>query len=67
MQSKEAQCFSILVHEPTGPATLDRPKFNPDLEDVPGIYHEFADVFSKQKADTVEFSTLYFTSFCYDL
>ena len=33
--------------------TSDKPKFNPDLKDVPGIYHESADVFSKQKADTL--------------
>jgi hypothetical protein len=53
MQSEEAQCFSILTHEPLKPEPPDKPKFNPDLKDVPEIYHEFADVFSRQKADTL--------------
>jgi hypothetical protein len=50
MQSEGAQCFLILAHEPLKP---DKPKFNPDLKDVPEVYHEFADVFSRQKADTL--------------
>jgi Reverse transcriptase (RNA-dependent DNA polymerase) len=53
MQSEGAQCFSILAHEPLKPNFFDKPKFNPDLKDVPEVYHEFADVFSKQKADTL--------------
>ena len=51
MQLEGVECFSILTHEPIDSATLDKPKFNPDLKDVPEIYHEFADVFSNQKAD----------------
>ena len=53
MQSKGVECFSILIHEPIDSTTSDKPKFNPDLEGVPGIYHKFVDVFSKQKADTL--------------
>jgi Reverse transcriptase (RNA-dependent DNA polymerase) len=53
MQSEGAQCFSILAHEPLKPDFSDKPKFNPDLKDVPEVYHEFADVFSRQKADTL--------------
>jgi Retroviral aspartyl protease len=53
MQSEGAQCFSILAHEPLKPNSSDKPKFNPDLKDVPEVYHEFADVFSRQKADTL--------------
>jgi hypothetical protein len=52
MQSEGAQCFSILAHEPLKPDPPDKPKFDPDLKDVPEVYHEFADVFSRQKADT---------------
>jgi hypothetical protein len=53
MQSEGAQCFSILAHEPLKPDSSDKPKLNPDLKDVPGVYHEFADVFSRQKANTL--------------
>jgi hypothetical protein len=53
MQSEGAQCFSILAHEPLKPDSSDKPKFNPDLKDVSEVYHEFADVFSRQKADTL--------------
>jgi hypothetical protein len=53
MQSEGAQCFSILAHEPLQPDSSDKPKFNPDLKDVPEVYHESADVFSRQKADTL--------------
>jgi RNase H-like domain found in reverse transcriptase/Reverse transcriptase (RNA-dependent DNA polymerase)/Integrase zinc binding domain len=53
MQSEEAQCFSILAHEPLKPDPPNKPKFNPDLKDVPEVYHEFADVFSRQKANTL--------------
>ena len=53
MQSEGAQCFSITTHDPMDPRIFDKPKFNPDLDQVPEIYHEFADVFSKQKADTL--------------
>jgi hypothetical protein len=53
MQSKGAQCFPILAHEPLKPDFSNKPKFNPDLKDVPEVYHEFADVFSRQKADTL--------------
>jgi Reverse transcriptase (RNA-dependent DNA polymerase) len=53
MQSEGAQCFSILAHEPLKPDSSEKPKFNPDLENVPEVYHEFADVFSRQKADTL--------------
>ena len=49
MQSEGAQCFSIMAHEPIGPTTSDRPKFNPDLEGVPGIDQKFADVFLNRK------------------
>jgi Reverse transcriptase (RNA-dependent DNA polymerase) len=53
MQSEGAQCFSILAHEPLKPDSSEKLKFNPDLKDVPEVYHEFADVFSRQKADTL--------------
>jgi hypothetical protein len=53
MQSEGAQCFSILAHEPLKPDSPDKPKFNPNLIDVPEVYHEFSDVFSRQKADTL--------------
>jgi hypothetical protein len=53
MQSEGAQCFSILAHEPLKPDPPNKPKFNPDLKDVPEVYHKFADVFSRQKADTL--------------
>jgi hypothetical protein len=53
MQSEGAQCFSILAHEPLKPNSSDKPKFNLDLKDVPEVYHEFSDVFSRQEADTL--------------
>jgi hypothetical protein len=53
MQLEGAQCFLILAHEPLKPNPPDKPKFNPGLKDVPEVYHEFADVFSRQKADTL--------------
>jgi hypothetical protein len=53
MQSEGAQCLSILAHEPLQPDSSNKPKFNPDLKDVPEVHHEFADVFSRQKADTL--------------
>jgi hypothetical protein len=53
MQSEGAQCFSILAHEPLKPDPPNKLKFNPDLKDVPEVYHEFSDVFSRQKADTL--------------
>jgi hypothetical protein len=53
MQSEEAQCFSILAREPLKPDSSNKPKCNPDLKDVPEVYHEFADVFSRQKANTL--------------
>jgi hypothetical protein len=53
MQSEGAQCFSILAHEPLKPDSPDKLKLNPDLKDVPEVYYEFADVFSRQKADTL--------------
>jgi hypothetical protein len=53
MQSEGAQCFSILAYEPLKPDSPDKLKFNPDLKDVPEVYHEFADVFSRQKSNTL--------------
>jgi hypothetical protein len=53
MQSEGAECFSILAHEPLKPDPPDKPKFNPNLKDVPEVYHKFSDVFSRQKADTL--------------
>jgi hypothetical protein len=53
MQSEGAQYLSILAHEPFKPDSSEKPKFNPDLKDVPEVYHEFADVFSRQKANTL--------------
>jgi hypothetical protein len=53
MQLEGAQCFSILAHEPLKHDPPNKPKFNPDLKDVPEVYHEFADVFSRQIADTL--------------
>jgi hypothetical protein len=53
MQSEGAQCFSILAHEPLKPNPPNKPKFNPDLKNIPEVYHKFADVFSRQKADTL--------------
>jgi hypothetical protein len=47
MQSEGAQCFSVLAHKPLKPDPSNKPKFNPNLDDVPKVYHEFADVFSK--------------------
>jgi hypothetical protein len=47
MQSEGAQCFSILAHEPLKPDSPDKLKFNPNLKDVPEVYHKFADVFSR--------------------
>jgi hypothetical protein len=47
MQSEGAQCFSILAHEPLKHDPPNKPKFNPDLKDLPEVYHEFADVFSR--------------------
>jgi hypothetical protein len=42
MQSEGAQCLSILAHEPLKPDPPNKLKFNPDLKDVPEVYHEFA-------------------------
>jgi hypothetical protein len=53
MQLEGAQCFSILAHEPLKHDPSDKLKFNPDLKNVPEVYHEFADVFSRQRADTL--------------
>jgi hypothetical protein len=53
MQLEGAQCFSILAHKPHKPDSPDKPMFNPDLKDVSEVYYEFADVFSKKKADTL--------------
>jgi hypothetical protein len=53
MQLEGAQCFSILAHKPLKPGSSNKPRFHPDLKDVPEVYHEFADVFSRQKADTL--------------
>jgi hypothetical protein len=53
MQMEGAQCFSILAHEPLKPDPFNKAKFNPDLKDVPEVYHEFANVFSRQKANTL--------------
>jgi hypothetical protein len=53
MQSEGAQCFSILAHEPLKPDPPNKPKFNPSLKDVPEVNHEFADVSSRQKANTL--------------
>jgi hypothetical protein len=53
MQSEGAQCFSILAHEPLKPNPPNKPKFNPDLKNIPEVYHKFADVFSRRKADTL--------------
>jgi hypothetical protein len=53
MQSEGALCLSILAHEPLKPDSSNKSKFNPDLKNVPKVYHEFADVFSRQKADTL--------------
>jgi hypothetical protein len=53
MQSEGAQFFSILAHEPLKPDFPDKLKFNSNLKDVPEVYHEFADVFSSKKADTL--------------
>jgi hypothetical protein len=53
MQLEGAQCFSILAYEPLKPNFPDKPKFNPSLKDVPKVYYKFADVFSRQKANTL--------------
>jgi hypothetical protein len=53
MQSEGAHCFSILAYDPLKPNPSDKPKFNPDLKDVPEVYYEFSDVFSRQKANTL--------------
>jgi hypothetical protein len=53
MQSEGAQCFLILAHELLKPDPSNKPKFNPDLKNVAEVYHKFADVFSRQKANTL--------------
>jgi hypothetical protein len=53
MQSEGAQCFLILAHEPLKPNPPDKLKFNLDLKDEPKVYHELADVFFRQKADSL--------------
>jgi hypothetical protein len=53
IQSEGAQCSLILAHEPLKPDPPDKPKFDPDLKDVPEVYHKFADFFSREKADTL--------------
>jgi hypothetical protein len=53
MQSEGAQCFLILAHQPLKPDPPDKPKFNPNLKNVPEVHHKFADLFSRQKADTL--------------
>jgi hypothetical protein len=53
MHSEGAQCFSILAHKPLKPDPSNKLKFNSDLKDVPEVYHKFADVFSRQKGDTL--------------
>jgi hypothetical protein len=45
----KALLISILTHEPLRPDPFNKPKFNPDLKDVPEVYHEFADVFLGRK------------------
>jgi Reverse transcriptase (RNA-dependent DNA polymerase) len=42
--------WAILAHESLEPDSSEKPEF---LKDVPEVYHEFADVFSRQKADTL--------------
>jgi hypothetical protein len=49
MYSEGAQYSLILAHKPLKPDPPNKPKLNPDLEDVPEVYHEFADVFSRPK------------------
>ena len=60
LHAEGAQCFSISLHNPyettisaASISSNDPSTPNPDLEGVPKIYHEFSDVFSKKKADTL--------------
>ena len=54
LRQEGARCFSLSAHYPfeaSGRAAST--SVDSDLEDVPEMYHEFSDVFSKGKADTL--------------
>ena len=61
LQSEGAQCFSISVHclyeatcaAASSSSSCSNSDPNLDLEGVPHFYHEFSDIFSKKKADTL--------------
>ena len=57
LKTEGTRCFSISVHNPikakSRSATASSRSEQSNLEDVPKLYHNFADVFSKTKADTL--------------
>ena len=57
LKMEGSRCYSISVHKPLEgkghSATTSSGSKGSDLEGVPKLYHEFADVFSKAKADTL--------------
>ena len=57
LKNEGARCFSISVHNPieakSRSATASSGSEESNLEGVPKLYHDFADVFSKSKADTL--------------
>ena len=52
-----SRCYSISVHKPLEAkghsVTASSRSKGSNMEGVPKLYHEFADVFSKAKADTL--------------
>ena len=57
LKMEGSRCYSISVHKPLEAkgcsATTSSGSEGSDVEGVPKLYHEFADVFSKAKADTL--------------
>ena len=57
LKMEGSRCYSISVHKPLEAkgcsATTSSRYEGSDMEGVPKLYHEFADVFSKAKADTL--------------
>jgi Retroviral aspartyl protease len=57
LKTEGTRCYSISVHESieakSRSATASSGSFRSNMEGVPDLYHGFADVFSKVKADTL--------------
>ena len=57
LKMEGSRCYSISVHKPLEAkgcsVTTSSGSSGSDMEGVPKLYHEFADVFSKAKADTL--------------